>query len=454
MFLISSDRKSFILFLTLLSFFFACFFAFISDYPLLKDSAQYDLIGWNLAQGNGFSISDSYPFEPTMFREPGYPFFLSAIYVIFGHEYFYVRLFQVFIYVLICLLIYFIALEISGEKIARYSSFFAALCPTLANYTRYVLSEGLFTFLLCLSTLLFMRFVKQKKPVWIILCGFILGIAALIKVAILFFVFPMLIFLAVLSEGSRDLMKKHLKCYIIFIVFFLLPILPWMARNKAVFGTYNFTLRQGVCLAGRADRLDDSFDSMKKHFVYNFSEHIAKKLFPETVVEGENFAMQGSKKANLRFMELVKSGIGEVEADRIMKQEALSKIKKKPFKYLVQSVLEFEKLAAFFTIPLLTEPKIVEFADSVNAGFAIFTIKGFFKILSYFVIIFMIIGFYVERNKWRIWLFPCGIVCYFNLLYSLLFGVPRYVVSLVPFYIIFATIGISGVLRLSGDMKK
>ena len=79
-------RILFIIFI--ISIALASFFAAFSR-PVVQDDdpGQYDTIGWNIAQGNGFSLARSGPFTPTMLREPLYPYFLGVIYKIFGHDY-------------------------------------------------------------------------------------------------------------------------------------------------------------------------------------------------------------------------------------------------------------------------------------------------------------------------------------------------------------------------------
>ena len=70
----------------LLSFLSSCLFAFVFNNPIVADAHQYDQIGLNITQGY-FSMNEAAPYLPTMHREPLYPFFLSIIYRIFGHNY-------------------------------------------------------------------------------------------------------------------------------------------------------------------------------------------------------------------------------------------------------------------------------------------------------------------------------------------------------------------------------
>src|SRR3989338_10238661 len=49
------------------------------------DSEQYNLYAKNIALGNGYT-TDPINTKFSMYREPGYPIFLSSIYLLFGIE--------------------------------------------------------------------------------------------------------------------------------------------------------------------------------------------------------------------------------------------------------------------------------------------------------------------------------------------------------------------------------
>src|SRR6266404_484301 len=73
----------------LLLFFFALavrllFVAFRQWVP--DDALGYDTLARNLLAGNGFSMKAQPPFEPSLFRTPVYPYFLSFIYAVFGYH--------------------------------------------------------------------------------------------------------------------------------------------------------------------------------------------------------------------------------------------------------------------------------------------------------------------------------------------------------------------------------
>lgn len=139
-------------------------------------------------------------------REPLYPLFLSLVYFVFGHSFFAVRAIQTMINATTCVIIYFIARQVFGEKSALLTAFIAAVFPAFIAYTGYILTEILFTFLLTLAIFTLIKAIKQTALRWYILSGFILGIGVLCKAA--FIMFPFFIGLVILFFTRPD--KKRI----------------------------------------------------------------------------------------------------------------------------------------------------------------------------------------------------------------------------------------------------
>ena len=102
----------------LLSFLSSCLFAFVFNNPIVADAHQYDQIGLNITHGY-FSLDEAEPYSPTMHREPLYPYFLSIIYKVFGHNYNIVYFFQICLFSLTCLLTYLISKSIFNIKMRQ-----------------------------------------------------------------------------------------------------------------------------------------------------------------------------------------------------------------------------------------------------------------------------------------------------------------------------------------------
>ena len=112
---------------------YAIFFFGLENVPY-ADSYHYNAYAMNLIKSRTY-VDDNGNYS---FRAPGYPFFLAIVYTIFGHSYEVVKIIQIIISAAICVIIYFIALEVATENIACISGFlscvFFAMLPYLWPY--------------------------------------------------------------------------------------------------------------------------------------------------------------------------------------------------------------------------------------------------------------------------------------------------------------------------------
>ncbi len=426
-----------LLIIFIISIALASFFAAFSR-PVVQDDdpGQYDTIGWNIAQGNGFSLARSGPFTPTMLREPLYPYFLGVIYKIFGHDYRIAIAFQIVLFALTCLLVYMISKEIFGDKIAAYSALLTALCPTLANYTSYILTETTFTFLLCLFIFVLIKAMRSGKMALFIASGAMLGFCALCKAV-------MLPFFAV--AAVTILLKRKAAHASLFVLTFLLIVSPWPYRNYTLFKTCQMSLRGGAVLWERAQKSDDTIEDMKHAIAFNFSEYLGNKMFPGLVENPRDFILQGSKKSHEKEYELSARGLTPVKIDKLMAAEAKEKIMGHPMKFLFYIPIEFIKMTSFIYVPVLNEPDVINKFYGLKNGKAMLSfLRSVFRLSAYPILILAFMGILFARRSWKDWILMAAIMIYINLIYSMLFAMGRYAVPLIPFYLIFATVGFFG----------
>ena len=143
----------FLVFIFILAFSFRLGHAFLHKAIPHIDAACYDNIGRNLAEGRGYRISNSGPIEDdkSLIQPPAYPFFLGAIYQLFGYSHPAVWTIQSLIGAFTCILIYLIATKLFDQKVARISALLSAICPAFITYSAILFSETLFLFLVMLS---------------------------------------------------------------------------------------------------------------------------------------------------------------------------------------------------------------------------------------------------------------------------------------------------------------
>ena len=415
-----------------LSSFFAAF-----SHPVVQDddSGQYDTIGWNIAQGRGFSLAQTEPFTPTMLREPLYPCFLAIVYKIFGHDYRAAIAFQIIFFALTCLAVYFIAKEIFDKRIAAYSAILTALCPTLANYPSYILTETTFTLLLCIFIFVSIKAVRYGKNALFIASGAILGICALCKAIMLPFSLIVTLFI---------LLRRGMRQAALFIIIFMLMVSPWFFRNYTLFGTFQPSLRGGAALWERAQKSDDTIEDMKHAVVFNFSEYLGNKMFPGLVENPQDYILLGSKKSHDKEKELSEQGLTPTEIDKSMREEAKKNILAHPIKFLIYIPIESIKMTAFIYLPILNEPDLINrFSDLKNGNAMLSAIRSVFRLSAYPILLLVLIGIYYKRKEWKNWILMVGLIIYINTIYSMIFALGRYAVPIVPFYLIFAVTGLS-----------
>lgn len=451
--------------LFVLSIFCALIFFIYFPSSLIKrgDQFEFNTIANNINKHNAFSIETAPPFNPTLRREPLYPFFLSLIYRIFGESFSIAMMIQILIFAITIILLYKLIIFFTNSRIAFYSSLFIAICPPLANLSSMLMSETLFIFLLTAFAYIFSIAIFHQRKHLLVYCGILLGLLSLCK-SIMFYFFPFLLG-SLLFLGYR---KKIVIQILLVSVPFILVVLPWLARNYYTFGTWKMTApRGGMVLWMRGLKNDYSFEDLKQAAVYYFSENLGKKIYPDATykneafmrefnaaVEGrhdEDFWRESLKKRSFtvregvildaKIVSLKEAGFTDLEIDTILAKEGVKKINKNLFKYLIQTPLELIKMTNFTYLPILNDEQIVLKIESVKTGL-VSVIRAITRLIAYPIMALAFYGIFQYRKEWRI-LFPIFlIIVYFNLFQGLTFGFGRHAVPLIPFYIMFATMGL------------
>lgn len=200
---------------------------------LAADSLVYERLAlainnWGILSGamlKNFPITD----------HPIYPLFLSLIYYAFGHSHFIVFVFQSIIGGLLSVLIYSIAMEFFGSKVAVLSGVIACLYPIFIKLPTMLLTENLFVFLFTFFILMVIKYMKKRNLYYLISAAILLGIATLTRsVAILFF--PMVMLHLFLYCKNKLKLKTNIINLFTFLIVFICSILPWSIRNYHVSG--------------------------------------------------------------------------------------------------------------------------------------------------------------------------------------------------------------------------
>lgn len=203
------------------------------------DDIEYDETALNIASGNGFSQSVDGSLQLVAHRVPIYPIFLAFIYSIFGHSYIIAKVIQAVIGALLCIIIFYITYMIYGDLIMGFiaSAFTALYKPFISGFFFYggpaiLLSEYFYMFILGVTILVTVRFIKDGGMKIGALSGIFIGLTVLTRAEFVLFPILLAVYLFYLVGLS---MKIFLKKYFIIYLFIALTMAPWTARNYIIY---------------------------------------------------------------------------------------------------------------------------------------------------------------------------------------------------------------------------
>jgi len=198
----------------------------------LPDALGYHHLAHILIEQQRFGDQE-YGLHETI-RTPGYPLFIGIFYKLFGQRVWIVLLVQILINAFTCVLLFLLLDACLSGRAALVASVFFALDPHMILFSNQLLSEILFVFF-CVAGFKYLlngfREVEQGGgTVPLGISGFLFGIATLVRPQTTYLPFLVLV-IALLWTGGR--MRQALKCALIFSLFFLLALSPWILRNHA-----------------------------------------------------------------------------------------------------------------------------------------------------------------------------------------------------------------------------
>ena len=236
-----------------------------------------------------------------------------------------------------------------------------------------------------------------------------------------------------------------------------MTISPWSYRNYKNFNTLEISLRGGDALWMSASTINYTSLQIYQNSVFNFSEYLGNKIFPDIVDNPRDFILLRNDlyQERAKQLSLENVDLNQSEIDDLLKKEALSIIIKKPHIYFIQRFLEFQKMLFFIYIPALNQQHVMDSFNSYNYGNTILSlIKAPFKLLSIIIFLLSIYGIFIKKNFFKKYVFVFLIILYINVVYSLLFGLGRYAVPIIPFYMIFCTAGLINFFNLNNNTNK
>jgi len=406
------------------------------------DQVIYDGIAWDLVTIHTYTDRGS-----ETFIEPFYPLVVACIYKIFGHNPLAVRIFQLIIFGLTSVLIYFLGRRLFDEKIGLISGVISAIFYGFAGYVTPLLRENLLIFLFVLLVYFLYLALQQKKTIFFIISGLILGSITLTNSTAQFLFIPVAIFFVIMLRKMLTGRRIFFKTFL-FVLAFIIVLSPWMIRSAILAKSQGPAIapRTGQMLAMRAYFMETLYPQMPKYFLghligYYFVQKIDSSL--------EIKAFRNFKPLSKMIRDLQDQGYSYNEIDAILIKRSVNKIVVNPQKYLLMSALDFINFnnpvvpqrifdgpdAIYFTFTGDGWPGVPEFIKA-----ALLLVVRFIWYSFFFFVIYAIVT--MRRDWLKIgWLFI--IIIYFNAIYSAIHAIPRYAMPIYPFYIILAVAGLS-----------
>jgi 4-amino-4-deoxy-L-arabinose transferase-like glycosyltransferase len=231
-------------------------------YVVRHDARDYDVHAISIAEGQGFSKTIAYD-RPTAFRPPGYPYFLGAVYRVFGVEraanqdrWRVARIAQAFVGAGVVALVGVLAAQLWGPIVALVALALTAVYVPLITVGGAIMSEPLFDLFMLASLAAALAYRRSSHRYrWALLAGVLAGLATLTRAQAMILLLPLAI---AVWDGRPWRSRAAIGPPLALLVAAALTIAPWTIRNavelhafvpvstqlgSAMAGTYNDSAR-------------------------------------------------------------------------------------------------------------------------------------------------------------------------------------------------------------------
>lgn len=289
--------------------------------PVVLDLIWNDAVGWNIAQGNGFTASPGPPYVPGLFRTPGYPMFLALVYKLFGHSVYAAFAAHAALYAGTAVMTVLIARRFFAPRVALAAGAMYALYPYPAIYCGQLHQDILLTFTAVAFFLCLIHASQHTKSpdhdspgrIWHwVGCGVLLGILVVIKsIFVLFFPVPALV--AWLSQASA---RRRVLAVGAVGLAMCAVVSPLLARNYQVFGRFPLLSigGTGTIMQALVQEIDMGEDAMVEHILAGGNQKTAveKQRMQERVRKWSDTAIYDEER-NREYLATFPDGVALIE---------------------------------------------------------------------------------------------------------------------------------------------
>ncbi len=387
---------------------------YINNNPYYKavmwDSTEYDAMAQEFLnrsfwKGNLFILP------------PGYPLFLSLVYKLFGHSYFYVLLIQNALTLLSLILLFILVKNLFNETIALFTVTLYGFYGVINFYDNKLMDNSLVNFLLILFAYFSLSFIILNKSMRNLFLGALsLGFASITKPNFLLLAFFFLFFLI------YEFKKKALKSLLIFSSGVIIVLIPITVRNYIISKDFILISPYGALA------------------FYDGNRKAAKPYF-----EGIPFSIE------VKPLYKVISKITEDEAGfKMMPSQISSFYYKKAFNFIVNDPYNWLKLIfKKFVLSFGNYEQELNYSYDLEIN----TYKRYFFIPFSLIISLGIIGIFLSGLHKKNLLFLLIIITVYATL-LLLYMIPRLRAPAIPFLCVFAASSLERAINFKSIKKK
>ncbi len=206
--------------------------------PPSDDGIEYQILGSNLAAGKGYvtPAGDAYVFRP-----PGYPFFLAAIYAVTGPNPDAARLANALVSALTCLPVYGFVRRLWNWKAGLIAAVGIAFHPLLIYLVGLIYPESLTVCLVALSFYL-TQVARQSSRAWpLLLLAATLAELIYVRPNLLIWVLTLVLW----AIAAFSTLRSRVRAAVIVVGGAVLLVAPWSLRNAIAFDEFTWISTNG-----------------------------------------------------------------------------------------------------------------------------------------------------------------------------------------------------------------
>lgn len=375
------------------------------------DERDYDQLAASIVEHGEYGFS---PGQPTSLRPPLYPALVAGVYSLWGvHNDQAVRAVQIVLALATTVLVYLLAKRLYDERVGLVAAAIHCLYPSLVGATNLVLTETLFTLLLCGFLVLVQRYFQSPSTWTLAAAGVVLGLAALTRSVVWLFPPFAVVLLVVFSRQSTVL--RRLASPAPLVLGFALALAPWTVRNTRLQETFTTVDVMG----GRNVMMGN----------YEFTP--ADRPWAAIEITGDRAWHSVLARANGGL-----KGQTQGQIDKLAMKYALGYMSDNPGQTLARST------AKLFHFWQLERELVAGARQGIWGPFSTPAVVALAAVIMGVYVLTMLLGIFgaivLPPQSWNMHVFLLVLVAFVTALHCIAFGHSRYHLPLMPIVIVYA----------------